>query len=414
FFIDSELLKLVSSFLNSNITQYLLKAINPTINYQAWEIASLPLVNIDGIKENINYNMIQLLIKSKSDWDAFERSWDFKKNPLLISEFKKDNFEQTYNNIRKYWIEQTLEMQKLEEENNKIFIKAYDLEDEISPDVPLKEITLTCNPFYRYNTDVNQKEKEFPHDEKLENRLLVDTIKEFISYAVGCMFGRYSLDKEGLILANQGETLEDYLKKVPEPSFCPDKNNVIPVLSENYFKDDIVDKFHKFLKVTFGESEFMNNLKFIEDNLGKNIRNYFLKDFYKDHIQTYKKRPIYWMFSSPNNSFNVLIYMHRYKSDTLSIILNGYLKEFRAKLQASLEHYKVIETKSDIDKSEKTQAINKIAELKKIINELDEYERDYIYPMAVKKIEIDLDDGVKVNYVKFNGVLKEVKGLSDE
>jgi type II restriction/modification system DNA methylase subunit YeeA len=141
---------------------------------------------------------------------------------------------------------------------------------------------------------------------------------EFLSYAVGCMFGRYSLDAPGLILANQGERLEDYLARIPEPSFIPDEDNVIPVLDENWFPDDITERFRLFLRVSFGEAHFRENLKFIEDSLGKDIRKYFTKDFYADHVKRYKKRPIYWMVSSPKGTFNALIYMHRYRGDTVS------------------------------------------------------------------------------------------------
>jgi type II restriction/modification system DNA methylase subunit YeeA len=153
-------------------------------------------------------------------------------------------------------------------------------------------------------------------------------MKEFISYAVGCMFGRYSLDKPGLILADQGETLQDYLRQVPDPSFTPDEDNVLPILDGDWFQDDIKERFKKFLKVTFGEEHYEENLQFIEDAIGRDIRSYFLKEFYPYHLKMYKKRPIYWLFSSPKGTFNALIYMHRYNKDTVSIILNNYLREF--------------------------------------------------------------------------------------
>ena len=199
----------------------------------------------------------------------------------------------------------TDEMQRLEEENNRIFIDAYGLQDELTPEVPIEEITLTCNPAYRYGVKNDA--------EATRTRLRADTMAEFLSYAVGCMFGRYSLDAPGLILANQGETLEDYLARVPEPSFTPDADNVIPVLDADWFADDITDRFRLFLRVTFGEAHFRENLQFIEDALGKDIRKYFTRDFYASHVQRYKKRPIYWMFSSPKGTFNALIYMHRYR-----------------------------------------------------------------------------------------------------
>ena len=156
---------------------------------------------------------------------------------------------------------------------------------------------------------------------------------------VGCAFGRYSLDAPGLILANQGDTLEDYLAKVPNPSFLPDADNVIPIVDGDWFEDDIVARFRQFLRAAFGEQRFEENLQFVTESLGvKNQRDNFVKSFYKDHVQRYKKRPIYWLFSSPKGSFNALIYMHHYTPSTVSTVLNEYLREFQAKLKASLEH----------------------------------------------------------------------------
>ena len=219
-------------------------------------------------------------------------------------------------------------MQYLEEQNNKIFIDAYSLHEELTPEIPLREITLSCNPRHRYP---DSSRKTYTEEER-ESLLLTDTMKEFISYAVGCMFGRYSLDKPGLILANQGETIRDYLEQVPESSFPADDDNVIPVLDEGWFDDDIVERFKRFLRVTFGDEHYEENLIFLENAIGKDVRSYFLKDFYKEHVKMYKKSPIYWLFSSPRGSFNALIYMHRYRPDTISIVLNDYLREYREKL----------------------------------------------------------------------------------
>ncbi|MDQ7073623.1 MAG: class I SAM-dependent DNA methyltransferase [Gammaproteobacteria bacterium] len=249
-------------------------------------------------------------------------------------------------------------------------------------------------------------------DEELEALLLADTMKEFISYAVGCMFGRYSLDKEGLILANQGETLDDYLKQIPEPSFAVDENNVIPILDGDWFSDDITERFFKFLRVTFGDEHFEDNLKFIEQAIGKDIRKYFLKSFYPDHVKRYKKRPIYWLFSSPKGSFNALIYMHRYRPDTVSVVLNDYLREFSTKLSQRKNHLETVSISASATRSEKTKALKEIEKLNKTIHELQEYERDELYPLATKQLEIDLDDGVKVNYNRFGKALKKIAGLS--
>jgi len=209
--------------------------------------------------------------------------------------------------------------------------------------------------------------------------------------------------------------LNDYLMKIKknksECIFLPDSDNIIPILDDEWFEDDIVGEFNKFLKVTFGEKNFNKNLAFIEEHIGKDIRKYFIKDFYTDHIKRYKKRPIYWIFSSPKGSFNVLIYMHRYTPDTVSNILNKYLKEFIGKLNTRKEHLeRVKETGSA---SEKSKAIKESDNIQKMLVELHEYERDILYPLATERIEIDLDDGVLVNYNKFGKAVKEVKGLND-
>ena len=404
----------------------------------------------------------ELCIKySQTDWDYYETSWDFKDLPLLRPEFRRDTLAATYAALRQHWREMTLEMKRLEEENNRIFIDAYGLQEELTPDVPIEEITLTCNPHYRYGgkAAVNSKQlsvvgDRWPQvtgawpegDEGLEMRLLADTMREFISYAVGCMFGRYSLDKPGLILANQGETVEDYIQKVrsqrpalsaaegPEVrrretedgrqtsdigprtsdnlTFPPDQNNVIPILDGDWFPDDITERFKRFLRVTFGEEHYEENLDFIEAALGKDIRRYFLREFYADHVKRYKKRPIYWLFSSPKGHFNALIYMHRYRPDTLSVILNDYLREFRAKLRAEQAHLEKLAGNPAMSRGERTRALKRVEELKKILADLDAYENEILFPLATQKITIDLDDGVKVNYNKFGRALKRVSGLS--
>jgi len=226
------------------------------------------------------------------------------------------------------------------------------------------------------------------------------------------MFGRYSLDKEGLILANQGDTLETYLARIPEPTFKPDDDNVIPIMDVDWFTDDIAERFKKFLKVTFGEEHYSENLEFIEKAIGKDIRKFFLKDFYTYHVKMYKKRPIYWMFSSPKGSFNALIYMHRYRPDTVSIILNDYLREFRTKLTARKDNLESMSISTSASQGEKAKALKEIENIKKVVDEVNEYERDILYPLAVKQVEIDLDDGVKANYPLFGKALKNIPGLS--
>ncbi|WP_370209063.1 BREX-1 system adenine-specific DNA-methyltransferase PglX [Pararhodobacter marinus] len=308
---------LVLCFANTKIAQDLFNIINPTIHLHVGYFKSLPALKIPD--EDARRIATKCVAFACSDWNAYETSWDFTTLPLLSEGHRCETLADSYATLRGHWQSMTDEMQALEEENNRIFIDAYGLQDELTPEVPIEEITLTCNPAYRYGVKVSEEDRE--------TRLRADTMAEFLSYAVGCMFGRYSLDAPGLILANQGERLEDYLARlaergIPEPRFMPDADNVIPVLDGDWFADDITERFRLFLRVTFGEAHFRENLRYVEEALGKDIRKYFTKDFYADHVKRYKKRPIYWMFSSPKGTFNALIYMHRYRADTVSVLLN--------------------------------------------------------------------------------------------
>ncbi len=384
--------------LTTKFASLLLKALNPTLNFVPGNISSIPVPKTTLEDKDLKSIVIRLISIAKSDWDSYETSWDFTSLPLLSPDHRHDTLADTYTALRQHWQEMTTQMQSLEEENNRIFIEAYDLQDELTPEVPLKEITLTCNLVYRYGGKKSEKQ--------LEVLLLADTMREFISYAVGCMFGRYSLDKSGLILANQGDTADDYRAQIPQPSFPPDEDNVIPILDEGWFTDDITERFKIFLRLTFGDERYEENLAFLENAIGKDIRSYFLKDFYKDHLKTYKKRPIYWLFSSPKGSFNALIYMHRYRPDTISVILNDYLREYRVKLTAHRAHLEQVSISGD--KREKVQALKEIDKANKILAELKEYEDEILYPLATQRVEIDLDDGVKVNYEKFGKALKKI------
>jgi len=408
----------ILSLLNSKVANAILKILNPTMAFQIGDISSVPGLFPDIVKLSAvgTINQFPQVKLAQIDWDSFETSWDFTSLPLMHHGSRQPTIKATYQELRAHWYKMTTEMQRLEEENNRIFIDAYGLQDELTPEVPLNEITLTCNPHYRYSNSKNADE--------LEVLLLADTMKEFVSYAVGCMFGRYSLDKPGLILANQGETIEDYWKNIrayqnlptancPLPTdsvFPPDADNVIPILDGDWFTDDVSERFRKFLRITFGEEHYEENLKFIEGALGKDIRKYFLKDFYSDHVRRYKKRPIYWLFSSTKGSFNALIYMHRYRSDTVSVVLN-YLREFRVKLTTQKNHLEAVSISASASAGEKTKALKEIESLRKMIEELDSYEREILYPLATEQLEIDLDDGVKVNYQKFGPALRKIPGL---
>lgn len=434
--------------MNSKVFKYLLSGINPTLNFQSGEVSKFP-INF-GSDNNQIFKITEKNISiSKSDWDSRETSWDFQQNELIrcksncgqncadldmLDEADQKEIlamanvptnsnllEDCYQAYTSEWRRKFFKLHQNEEELNRQFIEIYGLQDELTPDVPLEDITIL-----KEETTIKNGELVFHADE---------VMAQFVSYAVGCMFGRYSLDKEGLILANQGETLSDYVLKVNgerlmvdgegieddnhqpfnenhPPTFLPDADNIIPVLDEEWFEDDIVSRFNEFLKASFGKENFEKNLAFVEESLGMDMRKYFTKNFYTDHVRRYKKRPIYWMFSSPRGSFNVLIYMHRYTRDTLNQVLNGYLREYKEKISAHMEHLDhIIETGTSV---EATRATKQRDKYRIVLLELQDYERDILYPLATQRIAIDLDDGVLVNYNKFGKAIKEVAGLNDK
>ncbi|MEQ9725957.1 BREX-1 system adenine-specific DNA-methyltransferase PglX [Pseudomonas sp. WHRI 8822A] len=390
------------AYLNSPLRSVVVESINPTLNLLPGQINETPYLGaeVSGVESLIN--------SARKDWDSSEISWGFTKAPLLDPDHHQPTLNASYQKLRAYWREMTLEMQSVEERNNRIFIDAYGLQDELDEKVDLSEITLTCNPYYRYGSNKSEEE--------LEAMLLADTMRELISYAVGCMFGRYSLDKPGLILANQGETLADYLAQVPQPSFPADDDNVIPLLDGDWFPDDITLRFRQFLRVAFGDAHYEDNLAFIEQGLnvkGKRnygLREYFLSEFYADHVKRYKKRPIYWLFSSPKGTFSALAYLHRYRPDTVSVVLS-YLRDFRKKLASRLDYLQQVAINPSASQSEKTKASKEADTIKKQLIELDDYERDTLYPLATEQVELDLDDGVKANYLKLGAALKKIPGL---
>ncbi len=387
--------------LNSNFTRLVLGMLAPSLDFQSGHVSKVP---VPSSSKTLDQQPATACVSlSRADWDAYETSWEFTALPLLSPEHRGGTLADSYATLRAQWQGMTDEMQRLEEENNRIFINAYGLQDELTAEVPIEEITLTCNPAYRYGVKASEEEREA--------RLREETVAEFLHYAVGCMFGRYSLDAPGLILANQGEGVEEYLARVPEPSFAPDRDNVIPVLDADWFADDIVTRTRAFLRVTFGEAKFRENLAFIEKALGKDLRKWFTKDFFDYHVRRYKKRPIYWMFSSPKGSFNALIYMHRYRPDTVSVVLNQYLREFIHKLEVERARLEKLAMDPTATPAKQTKAQKETATVIKQIAELTEWERDVVYPMAQQKIAIDLDDGVKRNYPLFAGALKPIKGL---
>ena len=399
----------------------------PTINCSNGVVGNFPVLDIG--RTTIERNVAECIKYSHCDWDRYEGSWDFTVNPLIAAWNSKrekagdlsveatshdlpsdGTLQGIYENVRAGWAANCEEMRRLETENNRIFIEAYGLQDELTPEVPWHEITLTCNPWYRYGVRSADDGEGAVATQELEERLRADTVKELISYAVGCMMGRYAIDKPGLVLANQGATFEDYLAQISEPAFVPDDDGIIPILEDDCFADDVVTQFHRFLRVTFGERNFNANLSFIEDALGKDLRSYFVKDFYADHLQRYQKRPIYWLFSSPKGTFSALIYLHRYNPGTVGQVL-GYLRSHITKIQSRVDAADRTAADSVATQGMKTRAIKERAKLVRQLKELEDYERDVLHPLAGQRIEIDLDDGVKANYPKFGKALRKIPGL---
>ncbi|MGV9748325.1 BREX-1 system adenine-specific DNA-methyltransferase PglX [Rhodococcus zopfii] len=394
-------LGLLLSLLNSSTSTTLLAALSPTLNTQIGQVSLVPVDEFD-----VPTMIVDAAVDaSQDDWNGFETSWEFTVPSLLLNAADTTTpllQRATFWSAR--WRAISREQQSRETENNRVVAEAYGVQDEVPIDVPLHRVSLTRNVEFRYGPG-----KTAPEYEALER---ADLTAELISYAVGCMFGRYSLDEPGLILADQGSTLQDYLAKVPSPTFMPDADNVIPFVDDGWFEDDIVERFRQFLKAAFGAEHFDENLRFVEESLGvKTLRDYFItksgrSKFYDDHVKRYKKRPIYWMFSSPKGSFNALIYLHRYTPSTVSTVLNEYLREYENKLHKALERAEVAAAGGSSAKDQK-----EADRLRKVLAELRDYEHDVLYPLASQQVQIDLDDGVKANYPKFYPAVKKVAGL---
>ncbi|WP_368996883.1 BREX-1 system adenine-specific DNA-methyltransferase PglX [Caldifermentibacillus hisashii] len=382
FFEEEKYLNYLLGFLNTKVNKKLLEVISPTLNYEAGHIATLPIIFNDSRLSIINQIVVDNIEISKKDWDFFENSWDFTKHPLLL--FPSNKISSSFEEWQQFSEERFNQVKENEEELNRIFIEIYGLQDELTPDVADEDVTV--------------RKADLERD-----------IKSFISYAIGCAFGRYSLDEEGLIYAG-GE-----FDPTRYQTFPADQDNILPILPDAYFDDDIVFRFIKFVEVIYGQETLEENLDFIADVLGRKknetsretIRRYFVNDFYKDHVQTYKKRPIYWLFTSgKEKAFNCLIYMHRYDKTTLSRIRTDYLHEVQNRYEARKQDLiNIIE--GDSTSKEIRDAKKELKSIEKKIDELIAYD-EKLHHMADQQIEIDLDDGVKVNYEKFKGLVAKL------
>jgi len=359
------------ALLNSSVFEYIFGQLNPTLNFQSGEVAKFPVILSDKTDEYINSLVEENVRISKLDWDSFETSWDFKRHPLLTGDSIQTGFarweEKSNNRFKK--------LKENEETLNQRFISIYGLEDELSPKVADCDVTIS-------RADLDRD------------------IRSLISYAIGCTFGRFSLDDDGRVYA--GGTWDISVYK----SIAPDVDNIIPITDEEYFQDDILGRLVHFLRVAYGETNLEENINFIAQSLGGKsdsprevIRNYFLKDFFKDHCQVYQKRPIYWLFDSgKQNGFKALIYMHRYDENTIGNLRIDYLHKMQriyeneiARMQDTIENSR--------DAREVTAATKRKEKLIKQLQETKEYD-EKIAHLALARTSIDLDDGVKVNYEK--------------
>jgi len=405
-FPSNDNLYLLLGFLSSIVASKYIGAINPTMNIQAGSVGKIPILFNELLKYKCD---IDILVEKaihivKSDWDSNESSWDFGSHKLvrIINSRVSDLIEER----KELALEKVKELSQLETQLNRIVNKIYGVESEES-ELPPSEITISENPYYKF------KKQDDLTEDSLTLLIANEYILDSINYSIGCLFGRYSIDKPGLILGNQGETLQNYLQQVLNPVYMPDEDNIIPVLEGEWFTDDIVGRFKMFLKAAFGEENFEENLKYIEDAIGKDIRKYFVKDFYNDHIKRYKKRPIYWMFSSPKGHFKALIYMHRYTPDLCSKMLTDYLQAYTHKLEAAQQNKIAESLREDLPARDKTAATKEADRYAVMIKDCKEYAQT-LYAVATKKITIDLDDGVKVNYQKFKEVVVPIKGLEKD
>ena len=396
FFPDESIRNILLGICNSSSAQALLTMLAPTLDYSQGPVGSLPIPDFSSL--NTKKMVSELIHAAQADWNSYETSWGFQRLALLDSNQGAqvgDSLEDAVFRLREYWDCMSEEQRQREIRNNELVADAYGVCDDVSCDVPLERVSLKRNVAFAYSKDTPEmRNKKFAQD----------VVKELISYAVGCMFGRYSLDKLGLILASQGETLDDYHARIPNPSFEPDEDNVIPVTETDCFEDDIVTRFRRFLEVAFGKENLAANIAYIEQVLGKSIRKYFVNDFYNDHVKMYSSRPIYWQYSSQTNNkgaFKALVYLHRYTPKTTSTVLN-YLRDYINK---------IADIADGLEHSDRAADQKEAIKLRKAILECKDYEDQTLYPLATRNLEMDLDDGVLVNYLRMGKALRAVPSI---
>ena len=419
------------AILNSKVTFEFLKLMNPTLNFQAGNIGNIPIIlQNDFLKfiENITQQNISI---SKEEWDSRETSWDFEKLSLIDGSI---DLKTAYENYCNYWRNNFVQLHKNEEELNRLFIEIYELQDEMDEKVSFDDITILKKEAKIVEID-NSKTREFSSESEkyLYDRGVSlefnkdELVKQFLSYAVGCIMGRYSINKSGLIIANSDDVLElsenkfivkgtdGEIRQEIESKFLPDEFGILPITDEKDFSNDIVERVKEFVKFVYGEESLKDNLNFIAEALvNKDNRNpeeilraYFITAFYKDHLQRYQNRPIYWLMNSgKKNAFSCLFYMHRYEPLTVARVRADYLIPYQEMLENKRKFIERQLSDDDISAKEKKNIEKQLKELDTLLKELREYANE-VKHIAEQKIPLDLDDGVNVNYEKLGAILKK-------
>lgn len=428
YFIDESKQKNLLGILNNKLIYIITKILNPTLHLQIGDLVKVPYFIIKNEKFNILVQ--QNILISKEEWDSREISWDFEKLSLIDGKDLKTAFE----NYCSHWRDNFVQLHKNEEELNRLFIEIYELQDEMDEKVAFEDITILKKEANIIQID-NSIPKEFSSESEkyLYDRGVSlefnkdELVKQFLSYAIGCIMGRYSINKSGLIIANSDDILElsenkfivkgtdGEIRQEVESKFLPDKFGIIPITDEKDFSNDIVEKVKEFIKFVYGEENLKDNLNFIAEALGNKdnksaeeiIRTYFIKDFYSDHLQRYQKRPIYWLMNSgKKNAFSCLFYMHRYEPLTVARVRADYLIPYQEMLENKRKFIERQLSDDDVSAKEKKNIEKQLKELDTLLKELREYANE-VKHIAEQKIPLDLDDGVNVNYEKLGVILKK-------
>ena len=418
----------IIGFLNSKISHKILTFFSPTLNFEVGHISNIPIIRKENsLIENLVEENISI---SKEEWDSRETSWDFEKLSLVDGKDLRTAFE----NYCSHWRDNFVQLHKNEEELNRLFIEIYDLQDEMDEKVAFEDITIL-----KKEAKIIQIDNSVPKEFSIESEKYLydrgvslefnkdELVKQFLSYAVGCIMGRYSINKSGLIIANSDDILElsenkfivkgidGEIRQEIESKFLPDEFGIIPITDEKDFSNDIVEKVKEFIKFVYGEENLKDNLNFIAEALGNKdnkpaeeiIRAYFIKDFYSDHLQRYQKRPIYWLMNSgKKNAFSCLFYIHRYEPLTVARVRADYLIPYQEMLENKRKFIERQLSDDNISAKEKKNIEKQLKELDTLLKELREYANE-VKHIAEQKIPLDLDDGVNVNYEKFEAILKK-------